>query len=64
MRVRLPPWGPNNMIKIQNPNIKIKPECYNCGYLNNNKLNFYKCKVPGTCPAIPIIKTKKQINNN
>lgn len=43
------------MIKIQNTNVKLKPECYNCGSLDSTKIKFYKCKVPGTCPAVPAI---------
>lgn len=37
---------------IKNPNAPLTPECYKCGYLNAKLHTFYKCHIPGTCPAI------------
>lgn len=31
--------------------IKVKPECLNCGTYDKTKTEFYRCCVPGTCPA-------------
>lgn len=44
---------------VQNPKAPLKPECYKCGYLNSMLRTFYKCRVPGSCPAVSIPKEKE-----
>ena len=45
---------------VKNPKIPVKLECYDCRYLSPAGTGWYKCRVPGSCPAVAVTPQKKK----